>query len=743
MTSPTLPGRPLADTSATHSATDTTARDASTRPGSSGSAVGSEAESRSRPGIAKLPDGIAAQIAAGEVIERPASIVKELIENSCDAGASRIQIVIEGSGVERIRISDDGRGMSATELALAFERHATSKLRHVDDLARITSYGFRGEALPSIAAAADVDCLSRAAPSGGGSGSGSEGRSESGARVRFEAGRCLGVVPAGGPPGTTLEVRELFARQPARRKFLAGARAERAAIARVCGEMALAHPEIAVSLEIDGRTLLAAEGRIGVDQAWASEATAVGEADSERALLRQAFAAVWDVETADHAIHFEATRPIADQEAELAGEMRAWGLAAAPSRHRGRRGGVQLFVNRRPVESRRLVYAVEEAYADLLPQRRYPIAAVFLDLPPDRIDVNVHPTKATVKLRDEAAAFGLIQKTLRAALLGLETAQPEPGSTPSTALRERPSPPAPWAEAESGAQQEADSSPAADPAGRFRPRPRPAFDLARGRGSRRLPGLDHGRQQESLADGEPGTSSTAPLAGHELPNLPLLRVVGQLRATFIVAEGPDGMVLLDQHAAHERVVYESLLAKTSVGTAEAGQAQESETQEQGAAGSAARQPLLDPPLLELSAAQAAAWASHDAALAVAGFELEDFGDRSLRLRAIPAAMGERDARASLLAVLDDLAGAVAEPQHHDPVLASTACHASVRAGQTLDIEEMRALLRGLERCDNPQTCPHGRPTLIEFPADDLYRRFGRRGAAPRPGLDAKEGLLDM
>ncbi len=740
--------------------TSPTAADSERKPAAANSTAGASRGNQSQDGnppqsivkpnqrIAKLPDGIATQIAAGEVIERPASIVKELIENSCDAGATRIQIVIEGSGVERIRVSDDGRGMSAEELALAFQRHATSKLRRVDDLATITTYGFRGEALPSIAAAADVDCLSRVSASGGGSQNGSD----EAARVRFEAGRCLGVVAAGGPPGTTMEVRDLFARQPARRKFLTGARAERAAIARVCGGVALARPDIAVTLEIDGRTVLASEGRFGLEPAAGANPlgepnplgesgplgtrSPLGEQDDallgsslEQVLLRQAFAAVWDVETAAAAIDFDGRRTILEDGAggkteagtAAAGEMRAWGLAASPSRHRGRRGGVQLFVNRRPVESRRLVYAVEEAYADLLPQRRYPIVAVFLDLPPDRIDVNVHPTKATVKLRDEAAAFGLIQKTLRAALLGLAPALPASTPSPSTVLRERPLPPAQPSESNSGPDAGQDSQRPAP----FRARARPAFDLARGR--RLASGLvpeRHTRSDPECLDaaGSAPAPRIAGLAQQELPGLPLLRVVGQLRATFIIAEGPEGMVLLDQHAAHERVVYESLLGKAGSGLA--GDSAEN-TPARSSDHTVARQPLLDPPLLELSAAQAAAWASHDEALALAGFELEDFGDRSLRLRAVPAAMGERDARASLFAVLDDLAGAVAEPQHHDPVLASTACHASVRAGQTLDVEEMRTLLRDLERCNNPQTCPHGRPTLIEFAADDLYRRFGR------------------
>ena len=375
--------------------------------------------------IARLPEPIAAQIAAGEVIERPASVVKELIENACDAGARRVRVVIEGAGLERIRVSDDGRGMAAGDLELAFERHATSKLRTVADLDTLATYGFRGEALPSIAAVAEVECLSRLA--------GARAGDEAGARIRFEGGRSLGVEPAGAPPGTTVDVRDLFARQPARRKFLSGSRAERAAIARICSDVALARPELAITLEIDGRTLLSSPGVLlsnpGVE--------APGPGDEEA--LRRACAAVWGVEPASQAIAFAGQRALAGDGPEDsldAATMRVWGLAAPPSQHRGRRGGVRLFVNRRPVESRRLVYAAEGAYAELLPPRRFPIVALFLQLDPARVDVNVHPSKATVKLRDEGHAFGLIERSLRAALLGLE-----PPGTEATARESSPAPP--------------------------------------------------------------------------------------------------------------------------------------------------------------------------------------------------------------------------------------------------------------------------------------------------------------
>ena len=616
--------------------------------------------------IRRLSDDVAAQIAAGEVIERPASVIKELVENATDAGASRIDVTIDappvdgaegGDSVGAIRVTDNGGGMSADQLSLAFERHATSKLRALSDLERVTGYGFRGEALPSIVAAAEVVCLSRATGQ------------PLGTRLSFRGGAAGKAEPVGAPVGTSMEITELFARQPARRKFLAGARSERAAIARVCSEAALAHPEIALTLELGGRRLLASPGRSG------------GERDREAELreseLRGAFAAVWGADVADGAIWFEGHTPIEGSEA---GEVTLWGLAAAPTQHRGRRNGVQLFVNGRPVQSSRLGYAVEQAYAELLPSRRYPIVALFLRLPGDRVDVNVHPSKATVKLRDEGALFGVVQERLRAALLDGAGVRPY-----------------------AGAVQAADGGPAGETG---------AADGER-RAARTLAGAGERTEERTTRGPDGGGGRSADGGGDlqataSLPGLPILRLLGQLRSTFIVAEGPQGMVLIDQHAAHERVTYERLLAARN-----------------DANDAATQQALLDPPLLELSVAQAAALAQHVEALSAFGFSLEPFGDRSLRLRAVPACFGERDARASLTAVLDDLAGEERRAQRNDPVAASTACHSSVRAGQTLKTEEMSAVLRDLEQCDNPHSCPHGRPTLVEFATRDLLRQFGR------------------
>ncbi len=681
--------------------------------------------------IAELPPAVADAIAAGEVIERPASAIKELLENACDAGARRIEVEVEGAGLSRIRVRDDGLGMTPAELPIAFRRHATSKLRGLEDLSALHSYGFRGEALPSLAAVAALECTSRPAAERLGARLRIGARIEPGAPPGAEpAGAPPGIEPVGAPPGTTIELRDLFARQPARLRFLPGPRSERAAIARVCGDAALARPEIALRLRLDGRELLATPG---LPPERDDEAARTG---SRRAALAQ----IWGPETAAAALSFAAER-----ELEAGVVLRVSGLAAPPPHGRARRDGLRLFVNGRPITPGALAHAVEGAYAELLPRGRRPLAAVFLEAPPWRVDANVHPAKATVKLADERALFSLLQRALREALLGRPALG---GRAPGGAGEAMPG------EVAQGPARDDDGGAMA--AGMTRPPDFLRRDLVAPDGDAPdggVPGVDEpdGRWRRlqrlralggETPPGEPGAAPDAsqsdrptpdwaaldpagpdPTAGREraLPGLPLLRLVGQLRATFLVAEGPEGMLLVDQHAAHERVVYERLLARRGAATPE-------------------QQALLEPVLVELGAAQAAALAGHDAALAALGFTLEPFGERALRVRALPLALlgggplagaagtgsGAR-VRAALESILDDLSDPDAvRGRQHDPVAASAACHGSVRAGMTLAPSEMAALLRDLEACHNPHTCPHGRPTFVGFPAADLERQFGRR-----------------
>ena len=614
--------------------------------------------------IRRLPESVAAQIAAGEVIERPASVVKELLENAADAGATRIEIVVEGAGLERIRVTDNGRGMRADELPLAFERYATSKLHEADDLWSLRSYGFRGEALASIVAVAEVDCISRPRdlhPE--------ESDAGAGARLCFRGGSAQTLETTAAPPGTTMEVRQLFARQPARRKFLSGERAERAAIARVCGDHALALPNLALQLTIEGRRVLRSGG------------------EGQRLAV---LAELWGASAAEAVLPFAGAQPQTGLQVE--------GLAAAAQYHRAHRGELRLFVNGRSVQSRRLSYALQEAYRELLPARRFPLVAVFLEVDPARVDVNVHPTKAQVKLSDEDAAFVLIQRSLREVLLaGRLTLEGETSA---------------------GAAAIAAATSAAPGPARSTDRPLSAWDsgglltLERP-GSRAVPdpaGAAAAERQPEL----PGTAS--------LP----LRALGQIDAAFLVAEGADGLYLVDQHAAHERVLYEQLL--------------------EAAPRSASRQALLDLHPIELSAAQAGALTDFAPALRALGWDVDPFGERALRLRALPAALarglgGEgsgrgrglsRDPAGCLTALLDELAQVPPasltdeDPQRFDPVAAASACHSAVRAGDPLTPEEQRALLRALEACTRSQTCPHGRPTLLRLPREEILRRFLRR-----------------
>ncbi len=584
--------------------------------------------------IRELPAPVAAQIAAGEVIERPAAVLKELLENALDAGANRIEVELNEAGRQRIAVHDDGNGIPPEQLRLAVGRHATSKLRTVDDLSQLTTYGFRGEALPAIAAAAGrltVTTRARSQPAA--------------ALIEYECGRLVREQTGARAPGTSVEVWDLFQGQPARRAFLAKPRAERQALVRVASDVALAEPQRALRLTIDGRTPLAHEPAAG---------GSTGAHDLEA--LRGALASVFRAGVAERALAFSA---------EHSG-MGLDGWCGSPEDVRRQRDGIRLFVNGRPVHDRRLAYAVQEAYRDWLPSGGFPIAVVRLRVPPASVDVNVHPAKTEVKLRQPELAFSLVQRTIRSALA--ESRRRTPLRLASDALE--------FAE-DAGSTQ---------PLLRVRPQ-----------GVSALPPAN------AVAEASPGQLvELAP----EHRSLPSLRTIGQMHRTFIVAEGPDGLLLVDQHAAHERVLYERLLSQSS------------EPQ--------ARQPLIQPITLELDAAEAANWNVAAARLESLGFELDPFGERALILRSLPKALDSAAAEQLLRGILRDAGDRTAEPARFDPVTASAACHGSVRRGSVLDSVAMSALLRDLERCENPHSCPRGRPTLVEIAAEDLLRRFRRK-----------------
>lgn len=569
----------------------------------------------------------AARIAAGEVIERPASVVKELVENSLDAGASRVVVEARDGGLTLIRVVDDGCGIPPGELRLAFERHATSKLVSEGDLWRIETLGFRGEALPSIVAAADVEIVSRAAGH------------EEGRRLRFEAGAPVDEGPEAAPPGTTVVVRGLFRRQPARLKFVRSAATEAGQIATVVSRYALAFPEVRFALRIDGRVALEAPG--------------TGDP-------RDAAAAVYGPKVATSLV---ALRPEADLEPLGIGLA---GLVGPPDVTRSTRSGVSLFLNRRWVRNRSLTFAIEEGYQGQLPSGRHPLAVVYLELPPDEVDVNVHPTKAEVRLRREREVFGVLRDAVRSTLSGLSATRVV---MPATAT-----PPA--------VQEDAGAAPT----------------------DRQELRLTSPGYQPPLA---PAGSREDAAAGQS-PRLPVLRPVGQVGALYIVAESPEGMCLIDQHAAHERILYERFLDAV-----------------------ARRQPevqqLLAPEPIDLTPSHRALLADYLEELRAHGYDLEPFGEDGVwALRAVPAATAGRDAARSLMEVLDLLERNEERGDRAHRVAASLACHAAVRAGQALTDLEMRELIEQLETCRAPRTCPHGRPTMLHLRSDDLAREFRRR-----------------
>jgi DNA mismatch repair protein MutL len=567
--------------------------------------------------IRVLPPDVAARIAAGEVIERPASVVKELLENALDAGASRISVEARGGGIELIRVTDDGCGISPNDLATAFLRHATSKLADDDDLFRVLTLGFRGEALPSIAAVAEVDLVSR--PPG----------NDAAGAIRLVPGAPPETAVQGAPAGTTVTVQRIFGRQPARRKFLRSPASEANAIATVVTHYALAYPHVRFTLTLDGREALRTDGS--------------GD-------LRDAVAAVYGADTAGAMLE---VRPLEDRQAAVSG------LVAPPHISRSNRTYISIFLNGRWIQNRRLAYAVEEAYAGMLMVGRHPIAVLNLRLPPGEVDVNVHPTKAEVRFRDESAVFSAVQRSVRAALA---SSAPVPGTAPfrELSLEAQPSAPPLW---------------------------------------------QHAVSLESRR-GTAVASATLEASPTPAVTLPVLRVIGQFAGVYIIAEGPEGMFLIDQHAAHERVLYERFYEMR----------ERREPDVQG---------LLEPAAVELSPRHRALVAEQAEALREHGFDLEEFGDGTYIVRALPKSVAGPDVRESLTGLLDKMLDE-GEGDRRDRVAMSLACHGAIRAGKTLTPEEMRELIRQLEETATPNTCPHGRPTMVHMSADFLAREFGRR-----------------
>ncbi len=603
------------------------------------------------PPIQRLPDDLVNKIAAGEVVERPASVVKELVENALDAGARAVHVEIEEGGLSLVRVRDDGCGMSRADAGLALERHATSKLRQLSDLQAIATHGFRGEALPSIAAVSELLLRTRV-----------EGET-AGTEVAVAHGRRTHLRDAGHPRGTTVEVRELFGAVPARRKFLRSSATEAAHVAEAVTLLALARLDTGFSLRSGGRTVL--------------ETPAV---DGLGARIFQLFGAATlaDLAPVEGGSDWAAVR----------------GFVSRPDRPRPPRPDLRLFVNRRAVRDRALSKAVLEAYRSAGAGERGFLAFLFVEAPAHVVDVNVHPAKTEVRFADARTAFAAVERVVREAL--------------SAAVRV---PPAVTSE-QGGEQVPRDGS---GPVARTADAVVAGAQLALGRF------VEHAR---SVADGRGtyGASVAAEAPGPGLETGPGLesergepsppRVLGQHRLTYIVASDGDELVLVDQHTAHERVRFEQLLERAGRRLVES-------------------QALLIPAIVELAPDLRPVLAAHGEALAELGYEVEEFGAGATRLRAVPAVLGTVDPGPALERLLRDLkereTAEWAVATVRDRLAATLACHSAVRAGQALAQDAMSAILRDLWRTAHPTLCPHGRPTVVRVPRDELSRWFERTG----------------
>ena len=579
--------------------------------------------------IRVLEDDVIARIAAGEVVERPASVVRELVDNALDAQASRIDIRVEAGGRRLIEVADDGHGMPAADVELAFQRHATSKLWTVDDLDRIQTLGFRGEALASIAAVSRLCLRSRF-------------RDEAtGTMLLLEDGQIVERAGLGSPPGTSVTVENLFHNLPARQKFLRSPLAERRQITLLVSRYALVRPQVRFTLTLDERESFRSSGN---------------------GVLADALIAVLGRDVARDMLPVQPLSALDDG-------IRVSGFVSAPALHRSDRSRILLFVNGRHVQDASLAYAVIQAYHTLLMKGRFPIAVLMINLPPEQLDVNVHPAKAEVRFQRPRVVFSAVLRALRATLM-------EAGGGASGPGRDALSPASLDDDPVAGGWQEPQTTAR-----------RPMF----------------AGEREGL-----NAAADYPAAPQRPRTLPMLRVIGQIGASFIVAEGPAGMYLIDQHAAHERILYEQFLER---------QGREETMSQLALAGET----------LELPAAEASLVVKSQDQLRAIGLELEPFGPNTFLIRSIPALLADHEPREVLRGVLEELERGLkpGKATLEQRLIRRVCKQAAVKAGTVLGREEMQGLVRQLERTQSPLTCPHGRPTLLHMSAGQLAREFGR------------------
>lgn len=644
--------------------------------------------------IRRLPPETVNRIAAGEVVERPASAIKELVDNAIDAGAARIEVEAHGGGLTRIMVADDGCGMSAEELPVAIERHATSKLAPDDeglwDLLRIHTMGFRGEALPSIGSVARLQISSRA-----------KGQREAWS-ILVEGGRVDDVAPAAfaGDHGTRIEVRDLFYATPARLKFMKSERAEAQAITEELKRQAMAHESVGFSLDIDGRRILRLPPEHPGPQGRLARLAAVLGRDFQ-----------------DNALEIDQIRD----------GVRLSGFAGLPTYNRGNAAHQYLFVNDRPVRDRLLQGALRAAYADFLARDRHPSAALYVTLDPTEVDINVHPAKAEVRFRDPSLVRGLIVGALRHALAGaghrastttaaqaLDSIRPQ-SVFPGYQLGPSPAGFSAWREGgwTPPTQRPMDLPGLSEVSARHEARPEEAYQtLGGGFGggvAEAVREAAYGGYDAPPAVAYPGQDQ-APAQPFDPIDFPLGAARAQVHETYIVSQTRDGVVIVDQHAAHERLVYERMKHEME-------------------AGGVARQTLLLPEVVELDPAEAERVVARADELATLGLVLESFGPGAVLVRETPALLGKADAAGLVRDIADDLAEngqALALKERLEEVCSTMACHGSVRAGRRLAAAEMNALLREMEATPHSGQCNHGRPTYVELKLSDIEKLFGRR-----------------
>jgi DNA mismatch repair protein MutL len=576
--------------------------------------------------IRVLSPEVVAKIAAGEVIERPVSVAKELLENAIDAGADDIHLEIAQGGRRLIQVSDNGCGIPSAEVELAFARHATSKLSSADELYGVRTLGFRGEALASIAAVSKLTMTTRVADE------------QTGSLLRLEGGQVLNHEAQSRAPGTTVRVENLFFNTPARLKFLRSDATEAGHVARLATSYALAFPAKRVTLENNGRLVLRSPGT---------------------GALYDTLIALLGLDVAEQMLTVTPEQSIED--------IHVSGYISAASLHRANRQDMTFFVNQRWIQDNAISYAVNEAYRTLLPAGRYPVVVLHVEMSPDQVDVNVHPTKREVRFRRDRDVFLAVQRAARTTLMASEAIPVVSATAPSAR---------PWRERELPLAWQG-----------------PARD--------RLDPLEIQRTGEL-----PTPEATAVSPSSVWQRLPMLRVVGQIAQTYIIAEGPGGMYLIDQHAAHERIRYEDL------------QRQQSQAQ-------VTSQELLDPLPLDLSPRQAMLLEEHLETLATFGLELAPFGGATFLIRRVPVSLVGQDVAAAIVELVDAALAASERFSWDEQALITLSCHGAVRAGQTLSVDEMRDLIRQLEQTDLPHTCPHGRPTMIHLSQAQLEKEFGR------------------